>query len=422
MIGVTGTGFARYKYTFYGLALVLVIVLFTGVCIAAYAKLFKPTSMVYVRTERAGLQMYPGNRVQLRGVDVGEVGDVRSDGAGGVEIALKMDPETLALIPANVNVQLSQLTAFGAKTVSFAEPEAPTSERLRPGTVLSSDRQTVEVNNLLEKLTEILDTAEPAKVSSVLGGLAQTLDGRGEQLGETATKLADYLRRFNGNLPALQQDLHKTGEVADVYAAAMPELAGMLENVRHTSRTVVEQQAQLDGFLFQLTRFSKTGNTFFATNGPALSEVSSTALPTSELLRRYSPEYTCFISGLAETNRRLLTQQGNTVPGFVGNTTLEPGVNSYRYPEDLPVVGADNGPDCAGLPYVHGDEVPAAIMKDIDKGGEPNPTGSSDRLSVGDQPLVAQLFGPGALVPPDGGKPPEQSAGGNTSGTNGEGP
>lgn len=414
-------GFERVKYKLYGLILLLVVSLFMALCVAGYSQAFTPVSVVYLRAERAGLQMYSGNRVQLRGVDVGEVGDVRSNGSGGVELALNMEPDKLDSIPSNVDVQLSQLTAFGAKTVQLVDPKNPARGGLQPNAVLQTGRETVEVNDLLDKLGGVLNAAQPAKVSTVLGALSQTLDGRGQQLGETAVKLTDYLRRFNANLPALQQDFRRTGQVADVYADVTPELASLLNNARFTSRTLVDQQAQLDSFLVQLTRFGNTGDEFFRTNGEALASVSNNALPTSQLLKKYSPEFHCFISGVAELDRRTLTQQGNTVPGFVGNTTLEPGTDPYQYPQERPVMGADNGPDCNGLPYIHGDDIPPSIMKDVDKGGEPNPAPSTNRLQVGNQALVAQLFGPLATLPALPADPTHPAAPGSSTDTEKEG-
>lgn len=400
-------GFERIKYKIYGLVLLLVIMLIIGLCAVGYNESFTPVSMVYVRAERAGLQMYPGNRVQMRGVDVGKVGSIRTNGGGGVEIALKIQPEKLDAIPANVTAKLSQLTAFGAKTVSLTEPKVPAQERLRPNTVLQTHDNTVEVNNLLEKLTGVLNTAQPAKINAVLGGLAQAVDGRGDQIGNTARKLADYLRRFNANLPALQQDFRKTGQVSDVYAQVTPDLAALLQNARFTSRTVVNQRADLDSFLYQLTQFSRTGNNFFKANGDQLESLSANALPTSGLLKRYSPEFTCFFKGSAESDRRLGTFSGKDVPGIVANVGVDYGGKPYRYPENLPVIGANNGPDCDGLPDVHGDEIPPGLTKHVDKGRAPNdyPDPGSNAAHVGDQPVAAQLFGPLATLPA---LPPEQ--------------
>lgn len=92
------------------------------------------------------------------------------------------------------------------------------------------------------------------------------------------------------------------------------------------------------------------------------------------------------------------------MPGFVGLVTLEPGDTPYTSP---PVVGADNGPDCHGMPDLDGSVFPESLMKNVDKGGEPNPDGDNT-LRIGDPPLVTQLFGPFAGAGQELGLPGEQ--------------
>ncbi|WP_433504840.1 MCE family protein [Pseudonocardia halophobica] len=379
------------KLKVYALALLAIIVAFVALCAAVYARAFTPSAPVTLRADRSGLQMYPGNRVQLRGVDVGRVGSVSADESGSVEITLDMDPDSLDMIPANVGMELNQLTAFGLKTVALTVPEQPSTARLAAGATVLSDRVTVEVNTLFDHLDGVLTTLEPDKVSAFLGNMAQALNGRGEQIGETATDLEAYLRRFNENLPDLQRSLARGADLTNLYADVAPDLTDLLDNAAFTSRTIVDQQAQLDSFLFSVSRLSGVGADFFRQNGDNLEEVVRTGLPTTDLLREYSPEFACFFQGMDEARKRLETTQGNTVPGLVGNTAFEPGDNLYDGP---PVVAATGGPNCNGLPVIDGLSTPPELLRNVDEGGEPNPYPGDNTLRIGDPPLVAQLFGP----------------------------
>ncbi|MEU7811427.1 MCE family protein [Pseudonocardia sp. NPDC049154] len=380
------------KLKVYALILLGVIGGFAALCVAVYNKAFTSTVPVYVRADRTGLQMYPGNRVQLLGVDVGEVGDVAlDDGGRTVEITLKMDPDKLGAIPANAGVQLNQLTAFGAKTVGITVPAQPSTVRLAANDTLMTDRVTVEVNTLFDHLDSVLTTLQPDKVSAFLGNMAQALQGRGAQIGETAGELEAYLRRFNENLPDLQRTLASGADLTNLYADITPDLTNLLDNAAFTSRTIVDQQAQLDSFFYQVTRLSGVGADFFRQNGDNLEEVVHTALPTTDLLREYSPEFACFLQGMDEGRKRLEKTQGDTVPGLVGNTTFEPGDRAYDSP---PIVAATGGPNCNGLPSVDGLSTPPQLLRNVDEGGEPNPDPGDNTLRIGDPPLVAQLFGP----------------------------
>ncbi|WP_226360316.1 MCE family protein [Pseudonocardia sp. ICBG1142] len=400
--------FTRFKYRVYALILIGVVLGFLSLCTAMYLNAFADTVPVTLKADRSGLQMYPGNRVQLKGVDVGKVGSVSvslADGdRGAVDIVLAMDADRIGQVPADARVSLDQLTAFGAKTVQLTMPATPSGRMLAAGDQIATDSVTVEVNTLFDSLDRILDTLGPREVSEVIGNLATALDGRGEQVGETASQLAAYLKRFNANLPQLQTDFRKGADLANLYGDVAGDLVTVLDNGAVTSRTIVEQQADLESFLFQISRVSRTGEAFFLQNRDGIRNVTQTALPTTELLRDYSPMFACWLKGLDKSRRQLEQQQGNTVPGFVGLVTLEPGDTPYTSP---PVVGADNGPDCHGMPDLDGSVFPESLMKNVDKGGEPNPDGDNT-LRIGDPPLVTQLFGPFAGAGQELGFPGEQ--------------
>ena len=398
--------FSRFKYRVYALILLAGIGGFLALCTAMYLNAFADTVPVYLKADRSGLQMYPGNRVQLRGVDVGEVGAVTlaEGNRGKVDIVLDMEADRIAQVPADVTVSLDQLTAFGAKTVQLAAPATPSGRVLQAGSELTSDSVTVEVNTLFDSLNQILDVLEPAQVSEVIGNLATALNGRGDSIGLTTHHLAAYLQRFNANLPQVQRDFRTGANLANLYGDVAGDLATVLDNGAVTSRTIVEQQADLESFLFQITKVSQTGETFFLQNRDGIRNVAETALPTTGLLRDYSPMFACWLKGLDKSRQQLEQQQGNTVPGFVGLVTVQPGDTPYKSP---PEVGADNGPDCHGMPDLDGSVVPDSLLKNVDKGGEPNPDGDNT-LRIGDPPLITQLFGPFAGAGSELGLPGDQ--------------
>lgn len=388
------------KYKIYALALVGLVGGFVTLCISAANEAFTPSVPVTLSADRAGLQMYAGNRVQLRGVDVGKVDSVElSDDGESVDIELSMEPDTMSMIPANVDVTLNQLTAFGAKSVALIEPERPSGRTLAAGDVLSTRRVSVEVNNVFQSLSKVLDTAQPAKVNAVLGSIAQTVDGKGERIGDMAVRLSRYLQRFNANLPTLQRDFAKGADTANVYADIAPDLGALLDNFSTTSRTVVDQQAQIDGFLFQVTRAGGKAREFLRSNGDALTATVRSALPTTALLNEYSPVFPCFLKGLDHSNRRAEQFFGGKgqVAAINGNVTFEPGEEVYRYPADLPTVDQADGPNCHGLPDLDGRAVPDSVV-DV----QTPPEGTNEQretLRLGDPPVVVQLFGPMAGAP-----------------------
>jgi phospholipid/cholesterol/gamma-HCH transport system substrate-binding protein len=377
------------------IALLLLIAGFTALCVAGYRQAFTDTVDVTLRADRTGLQMYPGNRVQLRGVDVGRVGavDLSEDGRGAI-VTLRMQPDRLAEIPVNVGVELNQLTAFGAKSVALVYPDAPSGSTLSAGDELGAHSVAVEVNTLFDNVEKLLDVASPAEVSAVLGNLAAALDGRGQQLGDTAVQLSAYLQRFNENLPTLQEDLAKTAEVANLYADIGPDLSTVLESATVTSRTLVDQQAELDSFMFQVTRAGYTGRDFFGQNADGLVSLVGNLLPTTRLLEEYSPEFACLLQGIDKASEQMFATQG-IVPGITGLVGLEAGDVDYTEPT---TIAASAGPHCHGMPNLDGRVLPDSVFDIVDPSGEANPDGDN-RVRLGDRSVVAQLFGPLAGLP-----------------------
>jgi len=88
-----------------GVALILVMLLIVGLCLANFNKVFKPTETVYLRTATVGNQLSKQGDVKVRGVIVGEITSIDSDGSGAV-IEMAMSPDFLPTIPSNTTATL----------------------------------------------------------------------------------------------------------------------------------------------------------------------------------------------------------------------------------------------------------------------------------------------------------------------------
>ena len=102
-----------------GLATVAVIAGIVAVAVGLFRGSFTEAVPVTVVSRRAGLVMNPDAKVKMRGVQVGKVASIESRPNGQAALHLAMDPSQLGLIPANVLVDITSTTVFGAK---FVEP------------------------------------------------------------------------------------------------------------------------------------------------------------------------------------------------------------------------------------------------------------------------------------------------------------
>ena len=205
-----------------GLALILVMLLIVGLCLANFNKVFKPTETVYLRTATVGNQLSKQGDVKVRGVIVGEITSIDSDGSGAV-IEMAMSPDFLPTIPSNTTATLIPKTLFGERYVSLSIPPAASPRPLQEGDTIAQDRSSnaTETEQVLNNLLPVLTAVQPEKLSDTLGAVSQALSGRGEQLGNTLVLLNQYVEGLNPSLPDLQANLRALAPTADIYNQAV---------------------------------------------------------------------------------------------------------------------------------------------------------------------------------------------------------
>ncbi|MCZ4076876.1 MCE family protein [Rhodococcus sp. H36-A4] len=330
--------------------LVLGLVAITAFALITFAGGFTSTVPVTVTSARAGLVMDPQAKVKLRGVEVGRVGSISQED-GMARLDLDLDPSMLSLIPSNAAVEIKSTTVFGAKYVNFVVPADPSSQSIEAGAVIPADSVTVEFNTLFQHLSEVLQKLEPEKLNATLGAVSSALRGRGEQLGSLLEDTDSYLKTVNPSLPALQRDLSAAAIVTNVYADATPDLMRVLDNASDTGKTIVEEQANLDLLLMNVTGLADTATQVLSENQQPLETALSTLTDTTTLLDEYSPAISCFLVGLNKGRKQFgpLAGAGDSA-SLMLSASFVLGDPAYTVEKDLPKIAASGGPNCYGLP------------------------------------------------------------------------
>ncbi|MDP7734171.1 MCE family protein [Mycobacterium paragordonae] len=317
---------------------------------------------VTVMSPRAGLVMNPDAKVKLHSAEVGRVSSIRNLPDGRAEIRLAMDPKWLHLIPANSRVDIESTTIFGSKFVQLIPPADPSPQSLRAGQVLDSEHVTVEVNTLFQQLVSVLSRIEPAKLNEALGAIAQAFSGRGDKFGQALADLDTFLTKIDPSLTTLSHELTVAPKVINAYADAAPDLVGMADNATRISDTVVDRQQDLDNLLISAIGLGDIGNDVLSNNTQGLKSVTHLLLPTTTLTSDYNQALTCALAGM----KPLATGPPQPVPGVLLLDSFMLGTERYRYPQNLPKVGATGGPQCMGLPEVGYSKRPPYLVTDID--------------------------------------------------------
>jgi phospholipid/cholesterol/gamma-HCH transport system substrate-binding protein len=322
---------------------------------AFFAGTFRSYIPVTLTSDRSGLILETNAKVKMRGVQVGRVSEV-STAHGGTRLTLEIQPDQIRYIPANVGAQIRVTTAFGAKFVDLMYPQNPSAGRLAAGAVLHSTNVTTEVNTVFENVVDLLDMIDPAKLNAVLSAVAEGVRGQGERMGEATTDLNQVLTALNERSDTIREDWRSFKKFNDTYAAAADDILTILNAASTTSTTIVNHSGALDSLLLNVIGFAKSGTGLLATSKDSLVSSVNTLEPTTNLLLKYNPEYTCWLQGATW----FLNNGGYSVWGGADGRSIDLDVglllgnDPYGYPDNLPIVAAKGGPGgkpgCGSLP------------------------------------------------------------------------
>jgi phospholipid/cholesterol/gamma-HCH transport system substrate-binding protein len=374
-----------------GIVFIAVLTAALTASVLQYRKAFTPVERVTLHADRAGLQLLDGADVKVRGVVVGDVRSVRSDGGGAV-IGLALDPATTGRIPADVTARLLPKTLFGERYVELVPPPTSTAGPIRDGAVITQDRSrtAVELERVLDQALPLLQSIRPDQLAATLGAISTALEGRGDQLGANLTRLDAYLRQLNPALPTIAEDVRQLAVVLDGYDAALPDLLALLRDVTVTATTVTDQRTQLAAFLADTTDTADTTRGFLDRHGDQLIRLGDVSRPVLELLATYAPEYPCLVHGLVALQPRV----EQVFAGGRMHITLEVTRDGgpYERGRDEPVYAAHDGPNCRGLPDPHVPAPEVPVADGYDHGG----TRTRPPLPVGTPagPATAPAAGP----------------------------
>ncbi|GAA4481393.1 MCE family protein [Actinoallomurus oryzae] len=374
MISVEDSAAVKARRRLTGLAFLLVLCLLVWLSIAVYQKRFTDVAMVTLRTDSVGNEMHPHADVKMRGQVIGEVRDISADGSGA-RLRLALQPGALKNVPANVTAQMLPTTLFGERYVALVPPPDPAPVALAAGSVIGQDRSSnaIELERVLDNVLPLLTAVQPAKLSATLTAMAQALQGRGDKLGQTLVDFDSYLKTLKPQLPALDRDISELVRVARLYSQASPDILQALTDFTTTSRTIVDQRANLAELYDSMTDSSRDITAFLRGNSANIIRLSADSRPVLQTLARYSPSFPCTLKTLSDfvpaMDRAL--GKGTDQHGMHVTVHVVPSKGRYVPGRDTPVYNAGGGPHCYPVPY----EGAAGAL------GVPNSPGENDLVN-----------------------------------------
>jgi phospholipid/cholesterol/gamma-HCH transport system substrate-binding protein len=158
-------------------------------------------------------------------------------------------------------------------------------------------------------------------------------------------------------MPTVRRDWQLFGKAAQAYSNAAQDILSLLDSFSTTSTTITTHAKALDELLLSAVGFAQSGINTIGRNQQNLVDAINVLVPTTDLLMKYSPTYTCLFQGaqwfLDHGGRDALGGNGKSV---IMDAALLFGDDPYRYPDNLPIVAAKGGPggkpSCGSLPDV----------------------------------------------------------------------
>ncbi len=284
-----------------GVAFLLMIALLFYLVIALYNKQFVKTIHVSLRTDSIGNQLSLSADVKFRGVNVGDVRTLTTNGEVAT-LGLAMKPDQINLIPADVQARILPKTLFGQKYVELvSSSEGQGVRTLRKGDVIPQDRSStaIEIEQLYDNLLPFITTVSPEKLNQTLTAVATALEGRGDKLGDNLARLDDYLRQINQHLPSIQQDVSNLADYSQILNDAAPDLLRFLDNSVVTSRTLVEKQDTLAQLLANSTGAADTASAVLSENRNRLIQAPQLGEDVTRTIARRADNLPLIFNGLA---------------------------------------------------------------------------------------------------------------------------
>jgi phospholipid/cholesterol/gamma-HCH transport system substrate-binding protein len=159
-------------------------------------------------------------------------------------------------------------------------------------------------------------------------------------------------------MDTVAQDWRSFQGFSDTYSAAAHDILATLDAASTTSTTITGHAKDLNALLLSTAGFAQAGIRLLGPNGHNVIHDINALEPTTDLLMKYNPEYTCMLVGA----KYYLDHGGyDNFAGINGRSLivdagLHFGEDPYKYPDNLPIVAAKGGPGgkpgCGSLPYV----------------------------------------------------------------------
>jgi phospholipid/cholesterol/gamma-HCH transport system substrate-binding protein len=231
------------------------------------------------------VQVFPGVKVKVLGVDVGSVTDVAT-GRDSVVVTMRIDDEDLKL-PTDAGAVIVPMSLLGERYVQLTPPYESGPE-LEDGATIPLARTTVpaEGDELLRAMQEYLGELDGDTVEEFITNAAVVLEGKGERLNRLIRHGSVVLKTLASRRDELANMIVQFNELTQALATRQDALARVINSYNVVGNTIVDVRGDLEGTIEGLNLASaQLANLLLTHEGPLGSDIKSLTRTTRTLDR-----------------------------------------------------------------------------------------------------------------------------------------
>lgn len=328
----------------------LVLVLAFGYLGSQYALgAYEDDYRISVVLGELGQGIVRGSDVKIRGVLVGEVGDISLNDDLRAVAELVLDPELE--VPERATFAATGKTLLGEKQIEIIF-DGPVSEGpyLAAGSTVTDSARVVELQDVLAELTALFEAIDTDDLAVLINDGIGAFDGQGAVIarsvdqGKRATET--FVRSLDDQLAGLE-DLSLVAETLGETGEEFNRLGGELNA---GLPTITDNQDLLRSLLGDLTRFSQVLDATLTIDRANLDRLIVEGDSVTRMLFAYHPEVGQLLTGLADYTEKF-NQEGFTAPDVTGQGAafqLIIPAFAEEFCENLPPELTDPLPACGG--------------------------------------------------------------------------
>jgi phospholipid/cholesterol/gamma-HCH transport system substrate-binding protein len=271
-------GLSIREHTIVGAICVVLTLALLAVGLRAVTGAFDPGYELQASFPQIGQGLDTFSDVRIRGVRVGTVEDIAVDEHGRPLVTIRMQPDVR--VPRTARASVEPLSIFGPTYIALDPGEAEgTGPYLEPDETIAASGRTAELQDLLERTSQLLAGIDPDELGAVLRSsatIAADLAPRAGPMVDASTRLSGVAARHTDRGTRLLADLDR---ISTELEGVGPTLSSIAQDAGSLLPALVDAEDDLSATLGAAVRSAQVVSEVLERHPDAISQLAQGLLP-----------------------------------------------------------------------------------------------------------------------------------------------